>query len=127
MNQQSQSATMRVAISELPAPGGDGSALTTLIEQGETYFELTDEMFDALYPGQYDRRIQSLRVRFPGLERAGLSPHARLTQIANTRYATRERDPRRGAGSARTDMPCRVSWSARPPSIRRRWITPKAA
>ncbi|MBA73773.1 MAG: toxin complex protein [Tistrella sp.] len=102
LDHQSQSATMRVAISELPAPGGDGSALTTLIEQGETYFDLTDEMFDALYPGQYDRRIQSLRVRFPGLESVGLSPHARLTQIANTRYATRERDPRRG-GRIRKD------------------------
>lgn len=102
LDHQSQSATMRVAISELPAPGGDGSALTTLIEQGETYFYLTDEMFDALYPGQYDRRIQSLRVRFPGLESAGLNPHARLTQIANTRYATRERDPRRG-GRIRKD------------------------
>lgn len=116
MDQQGQSATMSFAMSELPAPGGGSSALTTLIEQGETYFDLTDEMFDTLYPGQYDRRIQSVRVSFPGLGRAGLSPHARLTQIANTRYATRERDPKRG-GKIRKDRYALQSIVISAPSI----------
>ena len=38
-----------------------------------------------------------MRIRFPGLATAGLSPHARLTQVTNTRYLTRERDKSRGA------------------------------
>ncbi len=95
--QRSQRSSVRFALSELPSAGSEASALTALVEHGETYFELTEEMFDTLYPGQYDRRIQSLGIRFPGLAKAGLSPHARLTQIGNTRYVTRERDPQRGA------------------------------
>lgn len=97
LEQSSQSSHMRFALSELPGLDSDQSALATLLDQGEVYFQLTDEMFDTYYPGQYDRRIQSVRLCFPGLDQAGLSPHARLTQIANTRYATRERNPRRGA------------------------------
>ncbi|MDA8018099.1 MAG: Tc toxin subunit A [Thermoanaerobaculia bacterium] len=102
MSADGGSARMSFPLSELPALGGDTSTLATLADQGEVYFELTDEMFDTLYPGQYDRRIESVDIRFPGLAKAGLSPHARLTQISNTRYATRERDPRKG-GRIRKD------------------------
>ncbi|EKE74970.1 neuraminidase-like domain-containing protein [Gallaecimonas xiamenensis] len=97
IDQQSQSSQMRFSLSEMTSTGSNKSALATLAEQGETYFELTEDMFDILYPGQYDRRIQSISVKFPGLEKAGISPHARLTQIANTRYLTRERNPNQGA------------------------------
>ena len=63
----------------------------------EVYFELTDEMFDVRCPGQYDRRIQSIRGGFPGLAKAGLSPHAHLTQVSNTRYMAPDREKARGA------------------------------
>ena len=96
MDRDGGSARMSFPLSQLSALGGDISALEALVDRGEVYFELTDEMFDTLYPGQYDRRIQSVDVRFAGLAKACLSPHARLTQIANTRYLTRERDPRHG-------------------------------
>ena len=95
-DQQCQCASLTFTLSEVPSLCGQKSALEALIEQGESYFELTEAMFETLYPGQYDRRIQSVSVRFPGLAKAGLSPHARLIQIANTRYATPERDPKRG-------------------------------
>lgn len=65
--------------------------MQTLVDTGEVYFRLTDDMFDALYPGQFDRRIDGLRIRFPGLAEAGISPHGRLQQISNTRYLTRAR------------------------------------
>nr|WP_272214408.1 hypothetical protein [Marinicella sp. W31]MDC2880013.1 hypothetical protein [Marinicella sp. W31] len=48
-------------------------------------------MFDLFYPGQYDRRIQSVQSSFPGLAKAGLSPHAKLTQVSNIRYLIRDR------------------------------------
>ncbi|MDJ0933688.1 hypothetical protein [Breoghania sp.] len=70
--------------------------LTALVEHGEAYFDLDEAMLDALYPGQYDRRTQSVNIRFPGLAKAGLSPHAHLSQISNTRYATVECDPQKG-------------------------------
>ena len=92
-----QETELRFSLSELNAVGSDHSALEELTTRGEVYFQLTDEMFDVFYPGQYDRRIQSINVRFPGLAEAGLSPHARLTQVSNTRFMTPERDPTRGA------------------------------
>ena len=98
----SQSTQMRFTLSELRSCNAEGSALQALLEHGEADFELTEDMFDVLYPGQYDRRVQSVKVRFPGLREADLSPHARLTQIGNTRYTTRERDPLRG-GRIRRD------------------------
>ncbi|MEM9316726.1 MAG: toxin complex protein, partial [Pseudomonadota bacterium] len=97
LDQASQSTRVSFALNELPAMGSDISARQALLQNGEVYFELTDEMFDAFYPGQYDRRIQALRICFPGLAKAGLSPHARLTQISNTRYLTHERNRNRGA------------------------------
>ena len=96
---------MEFALSKLPALGQDHCALEELVMRGETYFELTDEMFDVLYPGQYDRRIQSIKVSFPGLAQAGLSPHARLTQVSNTRYLTPVRERARGA-KIRKDRHC---------------------
>jgi len=95
-DQQSQSASLTFALSDVLSLCGQRSAVEALIEHGESYFELTEAMFETLYPGQYDRRILSVSVRFPGLAKAGLNPHARLIQIANTRYATHERDPKRG-------------------------------
>ena len=77
-----QETELRFSLSELNAVGSDHSALEELTTRGEVYFQLTDEMFDVFYPGQYDRRIQSINVRFPGLAEAGLSPHARLTQVS---------------------------------------------
>ncbi len=79
------------ALSELQTMGQDQTSLDALVTQGETYFDLTDEMFDVFYPGQYDRRIQSISIEFPDLDEANLSPHARLTQVSNTRYLTRDR------------------------------------
>ncbi|QBF33360.1 neuraminidase-like domain-containing protein [Thalassococcus sp. S3] len=87
---------LRFALSELPAVGAEHSALEELTTQGEVYFHLTDEMFDVFYPGQYDRVIQSINVCFPGLTAAGLSPHARLTQVSNTRFMLPGRDPAHG-------------------------------
>ncbi|WP_147113279.1 neuraminidase-like domain-containing protein [Tateyamaria sp. syn59] len=92
-----QMTELRFALSELPAVGAETSALEELTKQGEVYFQLTDEMFDVFYPGQYDRVIQSINVCFPGLAAAGLSPHARLTQVSNTRFMVPGRDPARGA------------------------------
>ena len=63
----------------------------------EVYFELTDEMFDVRCPGQYDRRIQSIKGGFPDLAKAGLSPHAHLTQVSNTHYMASDREKARGA------------------------------
>ncbi|APX10391.1 neuraminidase-like domain-containing protein [Tateyamaria omphalii] len=92
-----QTTKLRFPLSELPAVGTEVSALEELTRQGEVYFQLTDEMFDVFYPGQYDRVIQSINVCFPGLAAAGLSPHARLTQVSNTRFMVPGRDPARGA------------------------------
>lgn len=97
LDQASETSEVQFALSELPALGQCHSALDELVTQGEAYFDLTNEMFDVLYPGQFDRRIQSISVSFPGLAEAGLSPHGRLTQIANTRYMTPERDLSRAA------------------------------
>lgn len=97
LDNASQTTALTFALSELPALGSDHSALEELTTQGEVYFHLTDEMFDVFYPGQYDRRIQSLNIRFPGLAEAGLSPHARLTQVSNTRFMAPDRDPKRGS------------------------------
>lgn len=87
----SQSTRVSFALSDLPAEGGDTSAVQTLVDTGELYFRLTDDMFDALYPGQFDRRIDGLRIRFPGARRGRYQPHGRLQQISNTRYLTRDR------------------------------------
>ncbi|TPW27618.1 toxin complex protein [Martelella alba] len=96
MDPQSAAASLTFSLSALPALNGQVSAHEALVASGEAYFELGEDMFEVLYPGQYDRRIQSIAVHFPGLEKAGLSPHGRLTQIANTRYLTRERQTERG-------------------------------
>ncbi|MGH1542605.1 MAG: neuraminidase-like domain-containing protein [Arenicella sp.] len=93
----SETSEVPFVLSEVPALGQDHSALEALVTNGEVYFELTDEMFDVFYPGQYDRRIQSININFPGLAKAGINPHARLTQTSNTRYLTRERSQARGA------------------------------
>lgn len=85
------------ALSEISALGQETSALDALINEGEAYFEITDEMIDVFYPGQYDRRIQSISMHFSGLAKAGMNPHARLTQTSNTRYLTRERNLTKGA------------------------------
>ncbi|MEM9013109.1 MAG: neuraminidase-like domain-containing protein [Pseudomonadota bacterium] len=97
VDKASETTELRFALSELPAVGSDRSALEELTTQGQVYFQLTDEMFDTFYPGQYDRRIQSVNIRFPSLAKAGLSPHARLTQVSNTRFLTPERDKAGGA------------------------------
>ncbi|MDJ0630062.1 MAG: neuraminidase-like domain-containing protein [Rhodobacter sp.] len=97
LQQDSQISSVQFALSEVQDLGGERSVVEALAAQGEAYFELTDEMFDTLYPGQFDRRIQSVRIAFAGLAEAGLNPHARLVQIANTRCTTRERDAAKGA------------------------------
>nr|WP_298412649.1 neuraminidase-like domain-containing protein [uncultured Halomonas sp.] len=98
LERESETTEVTFLLGELPAIGSDRSAFEELTTQGEVYFELTEEMFDVFYPGQYDRRIQSINIRFPGLAGAGLSPHARLTQVSNTRFMTPDRDLKRGAG-----------------------------
>ncbi|MEM8581515.1 MAG: toxin complex protein, partial [Pseudomonadota bacterium] len=85
------------SLSEVSALGQDHAALEDLARTGETYFELTDEMFDVFYPGQYDRRIQSISISFPGLAEVGLTPNARLTQVSNTRYLTSDRSNARAS------------------------------
>lgn len=92
-----QTTEMRFELNDLPALGTETSALEELTTHGEVYFQLTDEMFDVFYPGQYDRVIQSINMCFPGLAAAGLSPHARLTQVSNTRFMAPGCDPARGA------------------------------
>jgi hypothetical protein len=88
------------ALSELQAMGQEETSLQALATRGETYFELTEDMFDVFYPGQFDRRIQSVSIDFPGLGAAGLSPHARLSQVSNTCYLSPERG-RAGAAQVR--------------------------
>ncbi|QBF32233.1 neuraminidase-like domain-containing protein [Thalassococcus sp. S3] len=102
MEQVGQSSEMKFALSEVPSTTGGRSALEELVHTGETYFELTDEMFDLFYPGQFDRRIQSVKLCFPGLAQAGLNPHAKLTQVSNIRYMTKDRAQARG-GQIRKD------------------------
>lgn len=96
-SQASETAEVTFALSAVPALHRDENALDALLADGQVYFDLTDEMFDVYYPGQYDRRIQSIAVDFPGLARAGLSAHARLTQVSNTRFLSPERHKARGA------------------------------
>ncbi|MBX2867804.1 MAG: hypothetical protein KTR18_03985 [Acidiferrobacterales bacterium] len=91
LDQASRTSELQLSLSNIPATSGNGSAVEELMQMGETYFELTDEMFDLFYPDQYDRRIQSLRICFPHLAEHGLSPHARLTQISNTRFISKDR------------------------------------
>ncbi len=61
----------------------DPAALLRLIQTGETQFELTERMFDQDFPGQYLRRIQSVRVTIPALVGPYQNIHATLTQTAN--------------------------------------------
>ena len=102
VDQACQTCECEFALSEITAMGQNHSALEELATFGQTSFELTEEMFDLYYPGQYDRRIQSIAVSFPGLARAGLKPHARLTQISNTRYLAPDRR-RSGSAAIRKD------------------------
>lgn len=46
---------------------GQTTVLQSLLEHGEAFFELTEEMFDEYYPDQYNRCIQNIRVIFPDL------------------------------------------------------------
>ncbi|MDO6587670.1 neuraminidase-like domain-containing protein [Salipiger sp. 1_MG-2023] len=98
LDKASDTSEFTVALSEMPSLGQQTAALDELLAQGETCFRLTDEMVDVFYPGQYDRRIQSIAVRWPSLSDAGLRPYARLTQISNTCFLSPNRA---AAGEAR--------------------------
>lgn len=102
LDDEGQATRLAFDLGTMTAEGTDLTVPEALIETGEAYFTLTDEMFDAVYPGQFDRRIQSVRMCFEGLATARLSPHARLVQLRNTRWLTAERDRTRG-GRARVD------------------------
>ncbi len=92
VNEDSQTAVQSVPLSQQQTIGRQMTVVESVLERGEAVFEITEEMFDEYYPDQYDRQIQDIRVIFPDLQKNGLTPHARLTQLSNCRYYTRNRD-----------------------------------
>ncbi|KIP17065.1 virulence plasmid 28.1kDa A family protein [Burkholderia sp. MSHR3999] len=77
-NSRSQEITKMVSLRQL-----DPAALLRLIRTGETEFALSERLFDQDFPGQYLRRIQSVRVTIPALVGPYQNIHATLTQTAN--------------------------------------------
>ena len=93
MDSATDSQSVSFSLSTQSTVDGQSTVLEALLAHGEAVFELTDEMFDAYCPNQHDRRIQYVRVLFPDLQGSGKQPYARLTQLANWRYSSRQRDP----------------------------------
>ena len=61
----------------------DPVALLTFVTTGETLFDLSERIFDQDFPGQYKRRIKSVKVSIPALVGPYQNIHATLTQTAN--------------------------------------------
>ena len=78
MNFQGQTASLTYLLSETPTHGGQTSAFEAIPQHGsETYVELSEDMFEAPYPGQFNCRIKSVAIRFRGLVlRASARTHA---------------------------------------------------
>ena len=70
----------------------DPTALESLKTRGEAVFSLNESLFESDYPDHYGRRIQSIRVSFPGLKKRGLNPCGQLTQLLSRSYHSRQRD-----------------------------------
>lgn len=62
----------------------DGAALETLRETGSCSFELPEILFDLDFPGQYFRRIKTVRLTIPCVTGPHTSVSAKLTLLGST-------------------------------------------
>jgi len=62
----------------------NGDALQTLRQTGKCDFELSETLFDLDFPGQYFRRIKSVRLTIPCVTGPHTSVSAKLTLLSST-------------------------------------------
>lgn len=58
-------------------------AVLDFIAGGECVFELSEKLFDDDFPGQYNRKIQTIAVSIPAITGPYQNIHATLTQLSN--------------------------------------------
>ncbi|MCH4564160.1 neuraminidase-like domain-containing protein [Halomonas sp. EGI 63088] len=61
----------------------DPVAFLSFLATGKTHFDLPERIFDEDFPGQYKRRIASVKVSLPAVVGPYRNIHATLTQTAN--------------------------------------------
>lgn len=75
---RSQNITKTISLAAL-----DPVAFLQFVATGDTQFDLPERLFDEDFPGQYKRRIVSVKVSLPALVGPYRNIHATLTQTAN--------------------------------------------
>jgi hypothetical protein len=75
---RSQNITKTISLAAL-----DPVAFLQFVATGDTQFDLPERIFDEDFPGQYKRRIVSMRVSLPALVGPYRNIHATLTQTAS--------------------------------------------
>lgn len=73
----------------------DGAHLGALKSTGSTLFSFSEEEFDEESPEEFGRRIKSVRVRLPGVEKSQSNVNAKLSLVSHRECLDRNKSKER--------------------------------